>query len=599
MRKVRTRLYRYLLPAVLSLGLAACGGSGGGGSNGLATGTASPPAAPGSAPQPTTPPLPEPATATPQEAARFLSQATFGPTAGAIETVVDSSLEHWFMQQLAAPPSLHLEGVLARFPPDGRFLDERGNLLPGLVYTASDSFWRTAIEADDQLRQRMAYTLSQILVIAAQGDLSRAPQTVAAYMDILTEGAFGNFRDLIDKVTYSPAMAVYLTYLRNEKADELTGRVPDENYARELMQLFTIGLVELDPDGEPVTGADGQAVELFNNTDITNLARVFTGLSFSGAGFNTPLLRLPPEVFHQPLQMFNAYHSMEEKAFLGSAIPADTGGRDSIDRALDIIFQHPNVGPFLARQLIQRFVTSDPAPEYIRRVTDAFNTGLYSLPSGTQVGAGNRGDLTATLAATLFDPQARAAESVTDPKFGKLREPVIRFTHWARAFEVNSADAGNERLLRDTSSPESLGQHPYRSPSVFNFYRPGYVAPGTETGAAQLTAPELQITNATSIMGYTNFLTIYALGRSPKVDSSLAPAFVADYADELELSADPPALLDHLDLLLTHGTLQEETRNRITTAMDKISPDSQAGLVARVQLAFIMIMTSPEYIVLR
>ncbi len=597
MNKVFSRLSGYLLTAVLFLGLVACGG-GGGGAGDLADRTALPPAAP-AAPTPGPTPLPEPTTVTPYEAARYLSQATFGPTASTIEAVVNSGIEDWFVQQLAEPPSLHLEDVLALFPPDGRFYDDRGNLLPGLVYTASDSFWEKAIAGDDQLRQRMAYALSQILVIAAQGNLARAPQTVAAYMDVLTKGAFGNFRDLVEEVTYAPAMAVYLTYLRNEKADIVSGRVPDENYARELMQLFMIGLVELAPDGEPVIDSSGQAVELFDNNDITNLARVFTGLSFSGAGFNTPLQRLPPEAFHEPLQMFNAYHSMREKAFLGATIPADTGGRGSIDRALDIIFQHPNVGPFIARQLIQRFVTSDPTPEYVRRVASAFDTGMYTLPSGSQVGTGNRGDLSATLAAVLFDTRARAASSAADPEFGKLREPVIRFTHWARAFEVNSADASNERILRDTSSPESLGQHPYRSPSVFNFYRPGYIAPGTETGAAQQTAPELQITNATSLMGYPNILTIYALGRSPKVDPGLAPAFVPDYKNETRLAANPADLLDHLDLLLTHGTLLGKTRSRITAAMNRISPDTQAGLLARAQLASIMVMTSPEYIVLR
>ena len=200
-------------------------------------------------------------------------------------------MEAWFLQQLAEPPSLHLEDVLAKFPPDGRFYDEQGNTLPEIVYAASDSFWEKAISADDQLRQRMAYALSQIMVISAQGNLTRVPQTVAAYMDVLTRDAFGNFRDLMEDVTYSPAMAVYLTYLRNEKADPKSGRVPDENYARELLQLFTVGLVELQPDGEPVTGKDEKAVELFDNKDITNLAKVFTGLSFAGAAYNTPLER--------------------------------------------------------------------------------------------------------------------------------------------------------------------------------------------------------------------------------------------------------------------------------------------------------------------
>ena len=588
---------RYVVALTLCLGLTACGGGGGGGTDN-STVTEATPTAP-TAPPPPPAPAPAPEETTDAEAARFLSQATFGPTAASIQTVLDSGMETWFLSELEKPPSLHLEDVLANFPPDGRFYDAQGNTLPEIVYAASDSFWEKAISADDQLRQRMAYALSQIMVISAQGNLTRVPQTIAAYMDVLTRDAFGNFRDLMEDVTYSPAMAIYLTYLRNEKADPQSGRVPDENYARELLQLFTIGLVKLQADGAPAAGTGGQAIELFDNKDITNLARVFTGLSFAGAAYNTPLQRLPFDAFYQPLQMFNAYHSRREKAFLGTLIPADTVGRDSIDLALDSIFQHPNVGPFIARQLIQRFTTSSPAPGYISRVAEAFNTGIYALPSGFQTGSGVRGDLSATLAAVLFDPQAREDSATEDPEFGKLREPVIRFTHWARAFGINSAEAGNERLLRDTSSAESLGQHPYRSPSVFNFYRPGYIAPGTETGAAQLTVPELQITNATSIMGYTNFLTVYALGRSPKVDPQLPPAFVPDYSVALGLASEAPALLDYLDLLLTHGKLFQETRERITAALDEISPASEAGLLARVQLAIIMVMTSPEYIVLR
>jgi uncharacterized protein (DUF1800 family) len=594
MRTQNRSVASHLILAIFAMFLTACGGGGGGSS---VTAGAAPPAAPSPPPAPA--PAPEPIALTPTEASRFLSQATFGPNSDAIDALVASGLEDWLTDELKKPATLHLEDVLSRFPADGTFLDEQGNPLPQIVYTASDSFWEKSITADDQLRQRMAFALSQILVVSSQSDLFRAPQTVAAYMDVLTEGAFGNFRDLIENVTYSPAMAVYLTYLRNEKADPKSGRVPDENYARELLQLFTLGLVELNADGTPTLGPDGAPIELFDNDDITGLAKVFTGLSFSGTGFNTPLRAIPLESFYQPLQMFNTHHSFEEKSFLNTTIPANSGGIGSIDRALDAIFAHPNVGPFLARQLIQRFVTSSPSPRYVGRVAATFNAGSYSLPSGEEIGSGQRGDLAATIAAILFDADARASSSPSNPEFGKLREPVIRFTHWARAFDINSADARNERVLRDTSSSELLGQHPYRSPSVFNFYRPGYIAPGTETGAAGLTAPELQIANASTVMGYPNFLTLYALGVSPLVNPAAPRAFAADYAKEVALAADPEALLDHLDLLLTHGTLSEETRARITDALNVINPGSEAGLLGRARLASVMVMTAPEYIVLR
>jgi len=322
--------------------------------------------------------------------------------------------------------------VLFRSQP---FLDEQGNPLPEIVSSASNSFWQTAIESEDQLRQRMAFALSQILVISNLSDLFRVPQTVAASMDILTEGALGYCRDLLHEVTYSPAMAVSLAYLRYEQADPLTGRVPDENYARELLQLFTIGLVELAPDGTPVTDAGGQPIELFNNDTITGLAKVFTGLSPAGAAFNAPQLSLPQAAYYQPLVMFDDFHSLEEKQFLGTTIAAGPGGDDSISMALDAIFAHPNVGPFLARQLIQRFVTSAPPPDYVSRVASAFDTGSFTLPSGAEVGDGRRGDLTATLAAILFDEVARGTESLENPQYGKLREPVIRFHYLGARFQ--------------------------------------------------------------------------------------------------------------------------------------------------------------------
>lgn len=591
---MKTILQAVLL-AILATAVVSCGG---GGSNGSVA--ISPEPTPGPGPEPEPEPEPEPLPLpTALEASRFLSQASFGPNASAIDAVTSLGLESWFTTQLELPPSLHLQGVLAQFPDDGKFFDEQGNTLPELVFTASNSFWQTAIEGEDQLRQRMAFALSQILVVSSQSDLRRLPQTMAAYMDVLTEGAFGNYRDLLEQVTYSPAMAIYLTYLRNEKANPDTGRVPDENYARELLQLFSLGLVALNQDGTSAVDAQGEPQELFDNSDITGLAKVFTGLSFAGAAFETPLRFIPLPAFYQRLEMFDSYHSAEPKAFLDTTIPAGTDGGNTLQMALDTIFNHPNVGPFLGRQLIQRFVTSHPPVDYVARVSAAFDTGSYQLPSGQTVGSGERGDLSATLAAVLFDPVARNPESIDDPQHGKLREPVIRLTHWARAFKVNSANARNERILSNTSDSALLGQHPYGSSSVFNFYRPGYIAPGTETGAAGLNAPELQISNATTIVGYPNVITLFALGMTPKFDRSAAPAFVADYSVEVSLANDPEGLLDHLDILLTQGRLEPETRARIIAALEQIPASNDDRLLARARLASVMLMSAPDYLVQR
>ncbi len=587
MHSAQLSKFRPLLVIATVLLLFACGGGGGGSSSG-----APPPAT-------ETPVPPEPIALTENEAARFLSQATFGPNRSGINDLVSMGAEDWLQAEFDKPASLHLDTVLSGFPPDGQFLDDMGELLPELFFLAADSFWQTAIAGDDQLRQRMAYALSQILVISAEGNLGRTPHTVAHYADVLTTGAFGNYRDLLDKVTYSPAMSIYLTYIRNEKADPATGRVPDENYARELMQLFTLGLVALNPDGTPMENPDGSQVELFDNSDITEVAKVFTGLSFDAAAFNTPVPFLPQDAFYTPLVMFNEFHSNEAKSFLGANIPAGTSGEQTIDMALDIIFEHPNLGPFVGRQLIQRFVTSAPGTDYVGRVAAVFDGGNYALPSGVSVGTGERGDLQAVIAAILFDTDARDASSGENVEFGKLREPVLRFTHWARAFEINSADASDQPALHAANRPDLLGQHPYRSPSVFNFYRPGYIAAGTATGEAGLTAPELQITNASSIVGYPNFMTLYALGLAPRGGNSESPAFVPDYSPQIALAADPDALLDNLDQLLTHGTLQAETRARITEILDVIGSETDDELLLRARVASVLVMTSPEYIVLR
>ncbi|MEM8548915.1 MAG: DUF1800 family protein, partial [Pseudomonadota bacterium] len=533
------------------------------------------------------------------EAARFLSQATFGPTRAAVDALVASSFDDWLLAELEKPPTLHLDRVLAQFPADGRFYDENGQPLRELTGLPFDSFWRAAIEGNDQLRQRMAFALSQILVVSIDSNIERVPQALAQYMDILTRGAFGNYRDLLEEVTYSPAMSIYLTYLRNQKADRRTGRVPDENYAREILQLFTVGLVELQPNGKATTDSQGNELEIYDNTDITELAKVFTGLSFAGAGFRAPLQNIPLEAFYSPLVMFDEFHSPEAKRFLGGVIPAGTPGRESISQALDIIFADPNLGPFIGRQLIQRFVTSAPPRAYVRRVATAFDNGVYTLPEGQQVGSGQRGNLAAVIAAVLFDPVARDLEPRADPEHGKLREPGLRFTHWARAFEVNSADTLNQRILRNTGSPALLGQQPYGAPSVFNFYRPGYIAVGKETGDAGLTAPELQITNASSIIGYPNLLTTYVLGRSPTYSQGLPDAFAADYSRYAALAGNTPAMLDALDLILTHGTLTSETRERIGEVLELLRSDTPEQQLLSAQAAIIMIMTSPEYIVLR
>ncbi|NKB46121.1 MAG: DUF1800 family protein [Alphaproteobacteria bacterium] len=509
-----------------------------------------------------------------------------------------------------------------------------GAVSPGLA------FWKNAISGPDQVRQRMAYALSQILVVSNSGGefLTDTPLAMGYYQDILTQNALGNYRDLLDAVTYSPAMGYYLTYLGNRKGDPVTGRVPDENYARELMQLFTIGLVELNMDGSAKTDAAGDSIETYSNADITGLARVFTGLAAGCFDFDEDAACEGVEdlegedtqgedsnyevIYAQPMSVFPNYHSDLEKSFLGTTIPANTGAEDSIRLALDTIFAHPNVAPFVSRQLIQRFVTSDPAPAYIERVATAFEAGTYLLPNGASVGDARRGDLKATLAAILFDDAARSTALSGEDTFGKIREPVVRFTNWARAFNVSAVTPEFMPQLWETNSPAALGQQAYGSSSVFNFYRPGYVAPGTLSGAAGLTVPELQIVNAATVPGYANFMTWFIDG-SAQSDAALIvqelneeeglqldvqgaqTSFIPDYSFEQGVAQDGEALVDRIGAILTYGSLTPETKAGIIAAVDgiplgSVNEDSGAdGATQRIHLAILMVMTSPEYLVQR
>jgi len=516
-----------------------------------------------------------------EPAARFLAQSTFGPTPVGVDLVQRFGYEQWLQAEFDKPSESHLTRL--------RQLDAAG------VDVGADeariSWWRSAIWGRDQLRQRAAFALSQIMVVSdLDGDLRGRPFTLAQYMDVMLVNAFGNYRDLMEDVTYSPAMGIYLTYLQNRKGDMNSGRVPDENYAREIMQLFTIGLVELDAGGRPVL-VGGEPLETYDNDDVSGLARVFTGLSWKGGDFFDPDERAPDYLYAR-MQMFPEQHSQLEKSFLGVTIPPNTPGEESIDIALDTLFNHPNTAPFVSRQLIQRMVTSNPSADYVQRVATAFESGSYTGPSGVVYGGGERGDLKAVWAAILLDTEARNSAVAADPTFGKIREPVIRFAHWARVFTAEPAVLPSD--LENTNADNDLSQQAFRSPSVFNFYRPGYVAPGTLSGAQGLVAPELQITHETSVAGYISVMSDYAQGGRDDL--------VPDYSEELLLADDPQALVDHVDALLTGGTMLATTKQRIIDVVAEIEVsggDQDRDREERVEAAVLMAVTSPEYLVQR
>ena len=550
---------------------------------------------------------------------RFLSQATFGATQSDLSTLVGTSVSDWLLQQFSEEPSDYLaalDGYQAQLP----FLI----LNPWNRQATTFAFWRHSITGDDQLRQRMVYALSQILVISnAGGDaLTDYPEAVAYHQSVLTEFGFGNYRNLLEAMTYSPGMGFYLTYMGNQKEDPETGRQPDENYAREILQLFTMGLVALNDDGTLAGGVNDpdSSVELYDNHDITGLAKVFTGLDRRVSRAETKNNPEAPEVLNswrEPMVVYPAKHAQNEKTFLGLTIPENTNAVDSITLALDQLMSVASVGPFLSRQLIQRFTTSNPSPAYISRVTQVFNDGRYTLPNGIAIGGGLRGDLKATIAAILLDRENLEPEAPNT--FGKLREPVLRFTQWARAFNAGTVTPEYTLELYDLSSVSNYGQglaqHPFSAPSVFNFYRPGYVPPGTDSGAAGMTVPELQIVTAETIPAYMNFITFFAMASTQHADLSVyreiggltgvnfdpelaRTSFLPDYSTEKNLADDLPALFDHLNLLLAGGALSQAAVDSFIDVVAGVPVEaSDDWRATRVGLAVALVMTSADYLV--
>jgi uncharacterized protein (DUF1800 family) len=461
------------------------------------------------------------------------------------------------------------------------------------------TFWRQAATGQDQLRRRVAFALSQIFVISLQdANLQNYRRGVASYMDMLTRNAFGNYRQLLQDVTLHPMMGLYLSHLRNRKEDPALNRVPDQNYAREVMQLFSIGLYELNPDGT-LTLVNGQPVETYDSDDIVGLSRVFTGFSWAGCAntstncFNGGGTQSPNREV-MPMQSFPQFHSISEKSFLGQTILANaTPDPDGdLSKALDVIAGHANVGPFIGRQLIQRLVTSNPSQAYVGRVAQAFNSGTFTS-NLYSVGTGQRGDLRATIAAILLDPEARTFP-VADS--GKTREPVLRLAHWMRAFNARSA-SGYFQLGTTDDPATQLGQSPMRSPTVFNFYRPGYVPPNTPIATAGLVAPELQNVNEISVVGYSNFMRSAVQNG---VGSNNPRDIQPDYTAELALAHDANLLIDRVSLLLTAGSMSAATRTLILSAVNSIpypGTNQTTARLNRVRLAVFFTLSSPDYLV--
>jgi len=596
----RVRLARSAAAAVVLAVLVACGGGKGDGS----TDTGS-----------TSSPQTESPSNAPAAASRFLTQATFGPTSPEITRLSTMTYSAWIDEQFAKPQSLHRD-----------YMNQASADLAATGGTISqtnffDSYWSQAIAGDDQLRQRATFALSQIFVISfTDATLRNQPRGVSSYYDMLATNAFGNFRDLLEAVALHPMMGVYLSHLKNQKEDPATGRVPDLNFAREITQLFTIGQYTLNADGSIVTGSDGLAAAAYTSADLSGMSQVFTGWSWY-AGPNTTD-RTSSRFFGgnanverdwRPMQDYNHYtantdfHSISAKTFLGVTIPAQTlataDTQGDLKTVLDTLFNHPNVGPFVGKQLIQRLVTSNPSPAYVGRVTAAFNDN----------GAGKRGDMKAVWKAILLDPEARTVSTSTSA--GKVREPVVRLGNFMRAFNAKST-SGRFTGIGNTDDPATrLNQTPMLAPTVFNFYRPGYVPSSKPIADAGLVAPEFQIVHDVSVAGYMNYMrSLVTVDTSRDIQQ--------DYTAELALAATPADLVERMNLLLFYGQMPDALKTQITGAVTSraipapvyaagTAPASGAAATApptnqtaidnakrdRVYLAVFLSLASPDYLI--
>jgi len=516
---------------------------------------------------------------------RFLQRSGLGGTPEQVQALVGTDAADWVAAELALPH----RPVLGRYrDAESRLGSPDGFQNMGLP---SMYFYDNLMGHGGALRSRTAFALSQLLVLS---DVDVNQFSVAHYIDLIDRNAFGTYRQLLEDVTYSPGMAVYLTYLHNKKGDPSKGREPDENYAREIMQLFTIGVLELEPDGTPTLDRDGREIETYDNDDVTGLARVFTGLGYKGTDFY--LRNADPDARHERLQHYDRHHSEREKSFLGLTIPAGTDGPTSVRMALDRLMAHDNVAPFIAGQLIRRFTASHPDPAYVARVATAFETGLHTAPNGRDFGLGRRGDLSATIAAILLDETL--FDGADGPTTGKIREPLLQFAAWGRTSGLSDISSEFEAYLFNSSKSvhTELGMHPYRSPSVFNFYRPGYVAPGTDTGALGLTAPELQIIMSSSRERFASFMLEYIWDRTRQRGSPTGPSYSVDLSDYAALGDRPSQLVAKLNLYFCADRMHPAVAADIEDAVDRIevlSGTEDEDHLRRARFAMVMTVTAP------
>lgn len=533
-------------------------------------------------------------------ASRFMSHATLGARLEDLMYVDSIGYEAWIEEQMEVPRTSYLETLE---PINDVFYEYHIELGgdPEDYFVTSIQFrcaWSHIImNAPDALRHRVALALSELLVISDQSDLQIRGFGLADYYDVLSKHAFGNYKDLLMEVTRHPTMGFYLGHLNNPKSDPINNIHPDENYAREIMQLFSIGLHELNPDGSRVIGPNNQAIPTYDNDDIKGLAKVFTGLgmgAWADPTISNPTVFGLPMFFSDmtvPMKMYEFWHEKGEKHIVGDfTIPDGQTGMEDIEMAIDHLFNHPNVGPFIGKQLIQRLVKSNPSASYIERITNVFNDN----------GNGVRGDLGAVVAAILLDEEARNCNWINNTANGRLKEPIQRYTQYVKGFDAKTETwFWNQGVVLNNFTD----QYVLSSPTVFNFFLPDY-QPNSAIADENLVAPEFQIFNSSTSVGYMNIMYFMAIAdynndipEEELEELGVLEAYKAILtAPQLvDLSADPDALIDYFDLVLAHGNMSEATRATILAACTPLATFPEA----MVKMALYLTMISPDYVIMK
>jgi uncharacterized protein (DUF1800 family) len=555
-------------------------------------------------------------------ATQFLQHATFGPTDAEITALADRMLQigvipaadEWIERQFALPATRHESLAEAMVAADG-FTPIRTDI--NVSRYRYQAWWHNAVAAPDQLRQRMAWALMQILVVGQSGNNFNDPDAgptgkarwlgLSNYYDLLLDNSFNTYRDVLGGVTFHPIMGVWLSHLRNRKATTTT--FPDENYGREVLQLFSMGLYQLNPDGTHVTDSNGQSVPTYDNTHVETFARLFTGLNYAGS----TTISNGAINYHQPMIMYEAFHDTNPKqVFGGVTLPGGTPGVADINAGLDNIYVQPSVGPFICHKLIQRFVRSNPSKGYIRRVVSRFDNN----------GSGQRGDLKAVLKAILLDQEAWDGIRMvrrTDPwrlevsgegtERSRLQEPVIAYAHFLRRY--GSTDYVNGWFALP-SMASNWTQYPYGSPTVFNFYSPTYQPAGdlASTNGSQnipggsLHAPEFQLLDAVVSNRTPNRYrsdiftgqTVHTLFSNATL-GTFRCTIRYDLSKEIALAPNPSALAAYLDQTLCCGTMRNSERQALVSALSVAPQTSSSTPTTRAQAALLCVLTSPAYMI--